>query len=158
MGRIEGRSVIRPVTRDGHHFSSGLEGFDEPLFVCRTGACNDLEIASNLLKLLVCQCGQFRPGDDILGRIPVRPDSNLAPYFHCGAGVVTRDDFNVDSGVKAFTDSVRDIFPNRVREGEQRDEMQPGDLEFSVGDCVLIGFQFLESQRKHSHAPLLVNL
>jgi hypothetical protein len=123
--RFQGRSIVHPVTGHGYDLAVGLQGIDDPELLLGDDTGEDVDISDLPGQLLIRRRIQFRARD----RPPPGLKADLPGDALSGDWVVAGDHHHAHAGVVAFSDRVRDPWPNRIR---QPDKPEIGEIDIML--------------------------
>ena len=155
LGKVQRRSIVRPVAGYSYDFSLRLQQLHQPLLVQRTGTAHHLQILDTLQGFFIAQRSKVNaPHAILLLVVSFFPQTDLTGYFHCGARAVSRHDLDLHPGFQTVLHGLGHFRTHRVANGRQAQQGQPAGLYQSRTIGIRIR-HFLVGQQ---HSTLRVHL
>lgn len=135
-----------------------MEQSDKSLLIEGSSAGDDFEVVEVREELFVGSVGELVTGEDGGGGSVGSPEAYLFGDLDGGVGGVTGDDFDVDAGVGAGLDGVRDGGSDGVGDGGEAEEGEVGVFKGVRGvvDGVAVGRKGLVGEGDGAHGLVLV--
>ena len=129
MGKVQRRSIVRPVAGHSHDFSLRLQQLHQPLLVQRTGTAHHLQVLDTLQGFFVAQRSKVNtPHAILLFVVSFFPQTDLTGYFHSGTRAVARHDLDLHPGLQAVLHGLGHFRAHGVANSRQAQQGQPAGL------------------------------